>query len=157
MRNLNKKGAQYEKEILFIAWIIMLVYVLLVTAIFTSGFVKREVDVRDAEARIFANKILYSPNGISHVDEDLGRNFIGTVELKKINSSFLDTIAVIEDNSIIAAKITVKDFTGMNVMREDTYNPRWYYRFQPLVGGRGSGGASEIIEKRYVAIYDGGK
>jgi hypothetical protein len=157
MRRQNKKGAQYKTEVIFIAWIIMLVYVLLVTAIFTSGFIKREIDVRDAEARIFANKVLYSQNGISYIDEDLGRSFPGTVDLKKINSSFLDTIAQIEDNSIIAAKVTVKDFTGRNVLGEDTYNSQWYYRFQPLAGRRGSGGASEIIEKRYVAIYNGDK
>ena len=55
---------------------------------------------------------------------------------------------------MIAAKVTVKDSLGRET-GEGIYNEQWYYRFEPLAGKRGSAGTSEIIEKRYVAIYNG--
>jgi len=150
---MNKK-ATYVKFMHLVIWAIFLVFVLLVIVIFTAGFIKKEMDIRDAEARIFVNRILYSPNGISHFDEDLGKSCPGTVDLRKINSSFVDSAAYIEDNQILAAKITVETVEGY-IMGEAIYNEAWYYRWEPLAGKRGSGASSEIIERRYVIVYDG--
>ncbi len=139
-----------------VLWVLFLVYVLLVIRIFTTGFVKKEFDIRDAEARIFANRLLYSPNGISYIEEDLGRSYPWTVDLAKIDSSFLDSAFKLDDNQVLAAKITVTSTAG-NVMKEAVYNEVWYYRWLPLMGKRGTGASSVITEKRYVLVYEGGE
>ncbi|MBN2112173.1 hypothetical protein JW707_03685 [Candidatus Woesearchaeota archaeon] len=150
---MNKK-AQYITFMLLIIWAVFLVYEILVVVTFSSGYVNREIDVRDAEARIFANRILYSFDGIAYVDGDLGKVFPGTVDLKKLDSDYLDSVFWMEDNQVMAAKITVTNL-GTNTNHSAIYNDRWYYRMLPLAGKSGSGASTEILEKRYVAIYDG--
>jgi hypothetical protein len=150
---MNKK-AQYMSFMLFIIWVIFLVYELLVVVTFSSAYVRREIDVRDAEARVFANRILYSYDGISYFDEDLGKIFPGTVDLKKLDSNYLDSVFWIEDNQVMAAKITVTNL-DTNAKQDAIYNNVWYYRWLPLAGKSGSGASTEIVETRYVSIYNG--
>lgn len=151
---LNKKA-----EITFmmlIIWAILLVIVFISIVYFTSGFVSKELDVRDAEARIFANRIIYSPTGISYFDEDLGRNIPGTVDLRKVDSSWLENSVYSEDNQILAARISITPARESAIYaKEALYNQDWYLRWLPLVGKIGSGGSTELIETRYVNVYDG--
>ena len=148
-----RKKSQYIKFNMLIIWAIMLVFVILTITIFAKGFIKKETDIRDAEVRIFANRIIYSPNGLSYADDESGRSYPGTVDLGKLTDAVLDNSVYIKDNQIIAAKVTLKNSKGISI-RDAFYNIDWYNRWEPLIGRRGSGAASEIIEKRYVMIYD---
>jgi len=152
MRRINKKG--YEISImLFIIWTIMLVCVLLIVSIFASSFIKQETDIRDAEARVFANRLIYSPSSISYTDSDLGRTYPGTVDIARVEKSVLERAFSYDGNEIIAAKVSLKNSAGITI-KEAFYNDLWYYRWEPLIGKKGSGAVSEIVEKRHVAIYD---
>ncbi len=151
---MNKK-AQYIKFMLLIVWAVFLVSILLVIVIFTGSLVKKEVDIRSPEARTFANRLLYSPHGgISYSDVDLGRMYPGTVDMQKLENAVLDSTVYIDDNQILAAKVTLKNIQGMEI-KSAIYNEQWYLRWESLIGRVGSGGVSEIMEKRYVVIYDG--
>lgn len=150
---MNKK-AQYIKFMLLVIWAVFLVYELLVVITFSSGYVRRQIDVRDAEARIFANRILYSFDGIAYIDNDLGKVFPGTVDLEKLETTYLDNVFWMDDNQVMAAKITVTNLIT-NVKKEAIYNTKWYYRWAPLVGKSGTGASTEIKEIRYVSIYNG--
>ena len=150
---MNKK-AQYIKFGLLVIWAIFLVYELLIVITFSSGYVRREIDVRDAEARIFANRMLYSFNGVAYIDNDLGKVYPGTVDLEKLDTTYLDNVFWMDDNQVMAAKITVTNLeTGAK--KEAVYNNKWYYRWFPLIAKRGTSASSEINETRYVAIYNG--
>lgn len=148
------KKAQYLKFTHVVMWAVLLVFVLLVVSIFTSGFVKKSIDVRDAEARILANRILYSPSSISRYDADMGKSYPGTVDINRMKNDILDKSVYIKNNLVAAAKVTVKDMSG-TVMAEAVFNSLWYSRWQPMVGKRGSAGVGETVEKRYVAVYEG--
>jgi hypothetical protein len=149
----NKKAEQL-KFLYLVIWAIMLSVFLVIVAFFTSAFVRQQIDIRDAEARIFMNRLLYSQTGISRTDEDLGRSYPGTIDLKKIETGLLSSYAYIKDNQMMAAKIEVVSKSA-NINKITIYNEGWYSRWLPLAGQKGSGASTWINESRYVTIYDG--
>jgi len=151
-KKMSKKAQEF-KFIYLVIWAMMLAIVLLEIKVFTTSFARNSMDIRDAEARVFANRILYSPEGIAYTDVDLGRNLLGAVDFGKIDENVLNSAARLEDNQIMAAKVVLKNLAG-RVLKEDFYNEAWYGRWEPLIGERGSGAASRIIERRYVLIYE---
>lgn len=151
---MRKKAA--IKTLQLVVWALVLVIVLITILLFTAASIKRESDIRDSEVRAFTNLLLYSKDGISYVDEDLGRVVVSTVDLAKIDSEYLDNIKTYGENQVLAVKLTVETKEGY-LLKEDIYNERWYIRWEPLVGKRGRGASSEIIEIRYVIVYDKGK
>ena len=155
MRRMNKKSQEF-KFLYLVLWAIIGAVVLLEIKVFTTSFARTSMDTRDAEARIFANRILYSPEGISYFDVDLGRSHLGAVDLGRIDSVILDNALILEDNQVMAAKVVIKNLREQT-LKEAIYNELWYMRWLPLAGRRGSGAASEIIEKRYVLIYENDK
>jgi hypothetical protein len=152
MRRINRKSQEF-KFIYLVLWAVIAAIVLLEVKVFTTSFARTSMDIRDAEARIFANRILYSPEGISYFDVDLGRSHLGAVDFGRVDSSILDNALMLEDNQVIAAKVVLKNLRGLT-LKEAIYNEVWYMRWLPLAGRRGSGAASEIIEKRYALIYE---
>ncbi len=154
---LNNKKADGMSFLLLVVWAVFLVYVLAVITYFTYGLVKSEIDIRDAEARVIANAILYSKNGISYSDIDLGITYPGTVDIDRIDPEMkvLSSSIYYPNNAIVAAKIYVTLSSGI-ILKSGTYNPEWYSRWAPLAGVKGSGGVSLIAEERYAAIYKGG-
>jgi hypothetical protein len=157
IRIIKSKKAGEVKFVHFVIWAIFLVYVLMVIVIFTSAFVRNNMDIRDAEARIIANRLLYAPEGISYTDTDLGRNYPGTVDLARANSSdVLDSAAWMPDNQMMAGSVTVYDMKGRQMTKPGIYNTKWYFRWLPLVEQEGSGAVTEIVETRYALVYDNG-
>jgi len=150
---MNKKGDEL-KFLYLVIWAVFLGVVLFIISLFTSAFVREQIDIRDAEARILANRLLYSPTGISWEDKDLGRNYPGTVDLEKVNGDFIDRSLRMEGNQMIAANIEVKNNTG-GLLGSAPYNIDWYERWLPLAGETGSGASTWIQEKRYVVVYRG--
>lgn len=154
--NLMNKKAEQLKFMYLVLWAFMLAVILVIISFFTSAFLREALDIRDAEARLVLNRILYSPTGISYYDKDLGRNYPGTVDLQKLDSAYLDKALKMEENQnkMISARINVKSTAG-EVSKTAMFNELWYERWLPLAGKKGSGGTSWASEFRYVSIYDG--
>jgi len=152
---MNKKAAINVMDL--VIWAILLVIVLITVVTFTGATLKESNDIKDAEARDLANAILTSEDGISYVDTELGLVKASTVDLDKINSDHLDKIKTVENNNIMAMKISVKTKEGYNLVEDAFYNEGWYNRWEPVVGQRGKGAASEIIESRYARVYEKGE
>ena len=150
---MSKKSAQL-KFMYLVLWALFLSVVLFIIAFFSSAFVRENLDIRDAEARLFMNRLLYSPTGISYMEGDLGRNYPGTVDLEKISNDFLDKSVKMEDNQMMAARINVRSISG-RVSKSAIYNELWFMRWLPLAGKKGSGASTWISEERYVIVYEG--
>ena len=125
------------------------------------------IDASEAEARVLANRIFYSPNIISYSDADTGRAYPGIVDferykkLQNVDANEIDTktIAYGQGNKLIAAKMTLQNFET-NAQNIVFYNKENYEFWEPrilstVVGGSGS--VKSITEQRYILIKNGDK
>ena len=55
---LNKKGLKF---MYLVIWAVMFSAFLIIVLFFVSAFVRQQIDVRDAEARVFINRLLFIP------------------------------------------------------------------------------------------------
>ena len=164
----NKKGTSSISEhvLLWIPKFVYLVIVVLSVVFLVRMLVANNIDSTEAEARIFANRIFYSPNSISYFDPELSRAYPGIIDFAKFNSmqnsdvTFLDTSSLSygKDNRLIAAKLSLKN---METREENDvyYNKENYLYWEPrtIQGVSGSGSVNAIDEQRYVLIKSGEK
>lgn len=159
----NKRGDTISDHL--VLWIPKFVYlaIALLTVIFLIRLlIVTHIDTSEAEARIFANRIFYSPNVISYFDSDIGRSYPGIIDFskfKKLQESDLNemdtkTITYGGKNGIMAAKLTLKDIET-NLEEVVFYNKENYDFWEPralntVIGGSGS--VKSIEEQRYVLV-----
>jgi len=154
-RRMNKKGLEL-KFVYLVLWVVLLVSVFGILISYTSLFVKQTLDVRDSEARVVMNRLLYSRFGLAHFDAELGRIYPNTVELQKLNSQFLDNALILEGNQMMSMEVVLTS-KSLNFPHKAIFNEDWYYRWLPLAGKKGSGASTWIIEERLVSIYNNGE
>ena len=159
----NKRGDTISDHI--VLWIPKFIY--LIIAFLSVIFLLRllilnNIDASDAEARILANRIFYSPNVISYFDKDIERGYAGIIDFEKyrklenidINEMDTKTITYGQDNKLIAAKLTLDNIEtnaeDTAFYNKDSYN-FWEPRILSTVTG-GSGSVKSIMEQRYVLI-----
>lgn len=155
MRRMNRKGDELDFMMLVVMAVLLAIMGMVVMA-FTNSYIKKETDTRDAEARIIAERFIYSPGCIAYYDADIGKAYTGAVDASRLNSAVLDLCMSIDSNQMAAAKISLTDARGIAI-GEAFYNRMWYERWEPLAGKKGSGGAGQVVEQRYVLVYDKGK
>lgn len=133
---------------------------MLSVVILVRSFVVEKVDVIELEANLFANRLLYSPNGISFVDENTGRAYPGIIDFKKfgmndMENKLLSSIYYGDSNRNIGAKITFKNF-GSNEENLLFYNKKFYDEKKILIESgltKGPGGATSYTKKLNVLIF----
>lgn len=158
---INNKTAQISGEvIMMIPRIIFLIAVLFAVVVLVKIFIITIIDVRDVEANVLVNRLLYSKDGFAYYDADLKRVYLGVIDLKKFeqlttNPNLLDNLAISygTDNAVIAAKITLKQ----NLKNDVTifYNKDRFDKWEPRVLTTVRGGASSVKafkEQRYVLV-----
>ena len=163
----KKRGQISEHLILWIPKFIFLIIAFLSVIFLLRMLIVNNIDASEAEARILANRIFYSPNVISYSDADTGRAYPGIVDFEKykklqnsdVNEIDAKTITYGQGNQLIAAKLTLQN---IETNTQDTifYNKENYEFWEPrilstVVGGSGS--VNSIIEQRYVLIKNGDK
>ena len=117
---------------LLVIWAVLLVNVLLILVVYTSSFVRQELDVRAPESRILINRLFYSQNGLAYTDQELGKIYPDSIDLNKLNSDLIESTINLENNQLIAGRIQVKDL-DYNLIKEDFYNKNWFARWYPLM------------------------
>lgn len=157
----SKKGEISGELILFIPRVIFLIAVLFAVVILMKTFLVTTIDVRKVESDVLVNRILYSKNGLSYYDKEIGRVYHGIIDLSKFNqfkeNRVLDTASINygKDNPIIAAKIILKQ-KGKNDL-ELFYNKDRYDKWEPRALSTVTGGAGSVksfIVKKNVLIKD---
>jgi len=164
----NKKGTSSISEhvLLWIPKFVYLVIVVLSVVFLVRMLVVSNIDSTEAEARIFANRIFYSPNAVSYVDPELGRAYPGIIDADKFKSmensdlTFLDitSLSYGKENRLIAAKLRLKNFES-GEEHNVYYNKENYLYWEPrtIHGVSGSGSVNSVDEQRYVTIKSGEK
>jgi hypothetical protein len=152
---MNRKAVAFDFYIFMFFRIMVLFTVAIAMVFFVSQFTRVSIDVNRAEAEIFAQGLMHSPNGISHLDEATGRVMPGFIDAEgfmgaqdRINKAFY-----YEENRFIAAKISLLDVGDIY------YNREFYDIWHPLAetGFLGRGGAM-LVKKTYpVKIMEGGQ
>jgi hypothetical protein len=125
------------------------------------------IDSSEAEARILANRIFYSPNVISYYDSEIKRVYPSTIDFEKyrklqntdINEIDTKSITYGKENKLIAAKLTLQNIET-NAQDIVFYNKDGYEFWEPrllsTVAG-GSGSVDSITNQRYVLIKSNNK
>jgi len=157
---MNKKAAfDMIVNIFRLLFVIVVFYSILFLA---RAFIAQKVDIFDVESKLLAHRLMFS-NEVSYTDKDIGRNYIGVIDLKKFNSdeieeSMLNSIYYGKINSEASAKLTLKDLDD-NIEYETFYNRELYDEKKVLVEAKliGKGSAQSLDTNFYVLIKDDDK
>lgn len=176
----TKKGLS-ESPFIFIYRMIFLIVVAFVLVLLVGKFVQTNIDVRETEARLMIERIMYSPNTFNYVEPETGRVYPGIIDLEKFSaakdqnppakdqqtapSQRLDAaVSYGNYDFILAAKLELKNPDGTKFkdskdaeiapvfLNKDNYN-NWKPR--QATGLLGPGGASGIEVTRAVLVREG--
>ena len=160
----NKRSEVSGEMIMMIPQLIFLIAVLFAFVILVKTLIVTHVDVRGIDASIFAERLLFSPNGISYFDGSIERVYPGIIDLeefRQINDDpdfKLDRILVNygSDNPIMAAKLTLAQAGGGSIVKY--YNKIWYDRWKQKVlpsVREGPASIGSFDKRRNVLIKEG--
>lgn len=154
--------------VFFLPRLVFLIAVLFAVVLIVKVYIITNVDIREAEANILINRLLYSKNGLSHYDESIKRVYPGVIDLDKFkqlsmnNPNALDSVVINygSDNPIIAAKITLR---GIDTYKGDPeiivyYNKDRFDKWEPRTLSSIRGGAGTVKafkEQNYVLAKEG--
>lgn len=157
---MNKKASLDTILNLFRLLFVIVVFFSIVSL--TRVFIVQKVDVFEIESKLLTHRIALS-NEINYVDTDLGRAYIGVIDLNKFTSenvetNLLNSIYYGKINSEASAKITLKDLDD-NKEYEAFYNKELYNEKKVLVEAKliGAGAAKKLDTQFYVLIKDENK
>lgn len=162
---LGKKSRTISDHlILWIPKFIFITIAFLSVVFLVRLLVYNNLDTSPTEARVLTNRIFYSPNAISYLDDQLGRSYPGIIDLEKftklqVSPNGLDTkiLAYTNDNGVIAAKLTLK-LIDSNAGYDVFYNKENYEFWEPRILSTvtgGSGSVKSVVEQRYVLVKTG--
>ncbi len=151
---MNKRGDSFDL-LYFIPKMIFLIVVMVLVIYLVSLFVTNSLDVREAQAKVFANKIYYSPNGISYYDSELGKTIPGTIDPKKITNITLENMMNYNSNSFVSGKVTLYDFS-LNTIASAKYKDDVYDVWSKMAAlkATGEGGITRKSFMTYVNYVD---
>ncbi len=152
---LNTKKAQAtEKFLMQVPKLIMLIIVFFIVIALINVYRVDRLDVQQLEASLLLDRVLYSRNCISYVDETTTRAYPGIIDLNKFSSDNLESCLYYEnENRNNAAKLILEDLDGSSI-KTIFYNKKWYENWYPLIGISGPGGTKLFSERNYVLIKD---
>lgn len=152
-----KKKALHTMEIIFwIPRIIFLIIVMFALMFLLRHFIFTTVDISEVRATTFIHRSLYSPNGLSYLDEATGRIYTGIIDLEKFKDSTTleNSIFYGEKNTEVAAKFELVD-EETNKLHILYYNQDKYEdwkKFHKLGYTKGPGGFRSYTKKFNVLI-----
>lgn len=145
----SKKGAVAEDVLQYIPRILFLAIAIFSIVFLVRSYIVNSLDVKDVQAEVFMNRILYSPDGISYFDSDLQRIIPGTIDVTKFTDDTLNKLMDYKDDSFIAAKLELSDAANKKIAMA-SYNGKTFERWLPLRGETGPGGVKSTIRTYYV-------
>lgn len=134
--------------------IIALTFITLVVVMFIRHFILVDLEVKDVEANVLVNRLIFSPNCIAYENLDFGRVYPGIVDITRFNSAVLEECVYYgERNDFIAANLTLSYLDAAET--QYTYlNKEGYILLQPRTNFKGEGGANYYAFERYVLVQD---
>jgi len=128
------------------------------------AFISAHIDVFEAEADIFFQRLVHSKNGLSYYDEEIGRLYPLVIDIDKLKSdSFKEELEKAiyygDKNEQVGARIHVQDLEK----KEDYtifYNQKFFERKKEMISAgpgytKGPGGARAIVRELSVLVKEG--
>lgn len=155
MYQMNKKSQISTLMTITIPRLLFLVIVLFSIVFLIRQFVVNNLNVQDVQAEVFADRILYSPNGILYYDSSLQRTIPGIIDPLKLKPDILDSLMDYKSKNFIAANITLFD-TKNNVVSSAAYNKESYLNWKPIAQSllKGAGGVKKTAKTVFVNYID---
>ncbi|MBI2657814.1 hypothetical protein HYX08_03930 [Candidatus Woesearchaeota archaeon] len=154
---MNKTASM--DDILNFFRIIFAIFVFYSITLVANAAIKEKIDVFETESRLLTHSLLLSKD-ISHVDDEIKRQYIGTIDLEKFSSeefksSILNSIYYGSVNSEASAKLELEDIESGDVYTT-YYNEPLYKEKKVLVEAKliGEGAARGLSTNFYVLIKD---
>lgn len=146
-------------------WIVRIIFIIIMcfSVVFMIGaFISTNIDVFEAEADIFFQRLIHSKNGLSYYDGEVGRLYPLVIDIEKLKSdSFKEELekAVYygDENKQVGARIHVQDLEK-KINYTLFYNKEFYNSKKVLVDAKlteGPGGARAITREVSVLIKEG--
>ncbi|MBI2128623.1 hypothetical protein HYU07_00140 [Candidatus Woesearchaeota archaeon] len=136
-----------------ILFIVTIVFSILFLITFFFNLKNETTDLRIA---LFANRILYSPDGITYNSPETDRSYPGIIDLQKFDSAALEKAIFYNDekgDAVIAAKLRLLDEKGKEI-KSLIYNEKTYNNIQPISF---ASGYARTFKTMYVLMHDNGK
>jgi len=146
---LSSKKALSFKAIWQIVLLLILISVTLIFYFVIQWFANITLDTGRAEAVTLMNRLYFSQDGFSY--DDGIREYPGIIDISRFESSTLEKLVIIDDDSKLNAKLTLTDMNNKNI-KEAYLNEEWFNRLEVLTAFEGKGSARKFSEKRYVLI-----
>jgi hypothetical protein len=153
---MNKKATTFN-TLMWIFKIFFLVIVLFTVVLLVRSFIVTELDVFNAEADIFMQRVIMSRNGISYYDSDIDRLYPGIIDMTKfgkLNEILNSSISYGDENSKIAANFILVDEKNTTVAAA-VFNPYFYERWKQMLNAqwiKGPGGVKSTTKQISVLI-----
>jgi hypothetical protein len=119
------KKAQIMQITMAIFWLVFLSLQLFSVVSLTRMFIRVSVDIRGVEARVFINKAVYSPYGITVYDSDIGRVYPNIIDFEKFTTEHIQTAVYNPESFRVGIKMTLKNLNHDDIktifMDEESY------------------------------------
>ena len=135
---MDKKKASISFQSLIWVFRIIFIIIMCFSVIFMIGaFISTHIDVFEAEADIFFQRLVHSKNGISYYDEEIDRLYSLVIDIDKIKSDSFEeelgkAIYYGDENKQVGARIHVQDLEK-NINITLFYNKDFYHYPLPLI------------------------
>ncbi|MFC2135447.1 hypothetical protein ACFLTH_12610 [Bacteroidota bacterium] len=141
-----------KKTILMFPKFIFVAAIILVLIFFAYMFLFKNIKTDTIERQVFIERLLYSRNGLAYYDEEIGRTYLGMIDLKKYDSEHLEKGINYSSNYFLAAKITLQGKESIY------YHEELYKKMLPLAraGVKGPGGADYWSKENKVSFTEEG-
>lgn len=160
---MDRKKASISFQSLIWVFRIIFIIIMCFSVIFMIGaFISTHIDVFEAEADIFFQRLIHSKNGISYYNEEIDRLYPLVIDLDKLKSdSFKEEIEKSiyygDKNKQVGARIHVQDLEK-KINLTLFYNKEFYNSKKVLVDAKlteGPGGARAIVREISVLVKEG--
>jgi hypothetical protein len=150
---MNKKGQISFNGVLYVTRFIFLIVVIISFILLIRHFVVQNLNVQTIQSEVFANRVLYSQDGILYHDDELNRDVPGMIDNKKLTNDTLNNMMNYTDKSFIAAEINLFDINN-NKLVTARYNEKTYANWVPIAKTKLEGaGGIKLIKKTQLVNY----
>jgi len=147
---MAKKGLLSFNMLMWIPRIIFMVIVVFSILLLIGSYFKIEIVISEAESELFAQRLLYSPHGISYYDPLSNRVYPGVIDLN--NLGLLNKSVFYGEQKQIGAKLNITDLNG-KLLAENIYNDVVYRR----IAQEGKGGVDVLRKSLYIIVKNESK
>ena len=150
---MNRKAGITKYMMMSIIRIIIMAAVVFGIVLLFKSLLVSDLNVLQVKNGVLYSKIMYSPNGITYVDEHTGRAYPGTIDLDKFTEEILNNSINYTYERYISAKLTLLD-DKKTAKKTIFLNKVWYDRWLPLSNNQFLGlGSTEKDETIMTIIY----